>query len=225
MRRRFLRICFLTLAASLALLAGGCATQRPVVTLPYAMPALGTAPAKAAVNRTAQIGTVTDTREDRSLDMFLSEPPVDFLRKALAAELVAGGAFAQVGTASGETPNPSLVVTLELRELSWAVPNHAGMVKTAFWTSFLTGGIGGIAYGSTDTPVFGRAVVAVKLTEPGTGRIVLDQAFDALHEEHTIKLKCDSLETRARVMAAALKAVLVKTTQALASSSPATPKS
>lgn len=177
------------------------------------MPAMGTA--KNPAGPSAEITTVQDTREDRSLDEFLSEKPVDFVRKALAAEFVDCGTFANVGLLAGTPPTADLLIEANLREMSWAVPNHAGMVKTAFWTSFLTGGLGGLAYGSTDTPVYGHASIHLKLTQRATGLVVLDQTFDAVHEEHMAKLKCDSLETRARVMALALKAVLVKAAKAI----------
>jgi hypothetical protein len=55
----------------------------------------------------------------------------------------------------------------------------------------------------------------VRVTDRATGKIVFNDKVDALHEEKIAKLKCDSLETRARVMATALKTVLVKATQAV----------
>lgn len=196
----------------LGLFLGGCtAGKPPSIALPYAMSAMGTA---AAERPAAEITTVRDSREDRTLDSFLKEPPTRSVEQALAAELTAGGGFSKVSTHT--EPPATILIEADLREMSWAVPNHQGMMKTAFWTSFLTGGLGGLAYGATDTPVFGHAVVALKITERGSGRILLEQSFDAMHEEKMAKLKCDSLETRARMMAQALKLVLVKATQAVA---------
>jgi hypothetical protein len=214
MNPKILRSTLLVAAAWLGLFLGGCATQRPAIALPYEFPATGS---PAAGLPTARVTTVTDHREDRTLDPLLSDKPVELVQKAIEAELAAKGVYAF--TSSGNESAFAIHIAADLREMSWAVPNHSKMVKTAFWTSFLTGGIGGLAYGSTDTPVFGRAVVHLKLTEPSTGRVVLDQAFDAVHEERMAKLKCDLPQTRARMMAAALKAALVKATAAL---SPAT---
>jgi hypothetical protein len=211
-------------ACAIAAFASGCAANRQPIQLPYPMPAMGQATTSAATP-TAEIVTVTDTRVDRSLDMFLSERPDDFLRRAVAAELEAGGAFAHV-TPKAATPSAAAVgIDLELKDLSWAVPNHEGIVKTAFWTSFLTGGLGGLAYGSTDTLVFGRAVIALKVTERAGGQVIFNETVDAMQEEKIAKLKCDTLETRSRVMAVALKKVLTKATQAVlkARASAATP--
>lgn len=196
------------------LLIGGCATAPRTVQLPYAFP-VGT-PTAAAAAPTAEIVSVTDSREDRSFDRFMNEQPTEILRKALAAELEAGGAFSRVARQGAPIGGAAVTIDVVLHDLSWAVPNHEGIVKTAFWTSFLTGGLGGLAYGATDTPVFGHAVVALKITERASGRVILAEKLDAVHEEKTAKLKCDSLETRARVMAAALKAVLLKATLATA---------
>ena len=205
---------FIPLLAAL-LLAGGCATTRQPIQLPYAFPAaVKPAPAAASVAPTAEIVQVTDTREDRSLDMFLNERPTEFLRKALAAELEAAGAFARVALHEPTPAAAPIAIDLELKDLSWTVPNHKAMVKTAFWTSLLTGGLGGLAYGSTETPVFGHAVLVVKITERASGRVLFSDKIETLHEEKMAKLKSDSLETRARMMAAAMKTTLTKATAA-----------
>jgi hypothetical protein len=198
----------IVLGAALLALASGCATNRKPVQLPYTFPTRATASPDAPA---AEIANVTDTREDRSLDMFLSERTPDFLRKAFAAEFEAAGTFARVAITSGAATGPApLVIDLALKDVSWAVPNHEKMVKTAFWTSLLTGGLGGLAYGSTDTPVFGHAALVVKVTERSSGRVLFNETVETLHEEKMAKLKSDTLGARSQVMAAALKGTLVK---------------
>lgn len=192
----------------------GCATTPQKISLPYVLP--GKPSAVPSTAQAAKITKVTDSREDRSLDNLLAEAPVDSVRKALAAELVGAGAFSQVSI-SDETNAPAIDIEADLHEMSWMVPNHKGMVQTAFWTSFLTGGLGGLAYGSTDTPVYGHAVVKLKLTEHATGHTILDQAFEGREEEHMAKLKCDTPNTRSQVMAAALKKALSGAAQKIAS--------
>jgi hypothetical protein len=188
---------------------GGCATKPPVISLPYEMPATSMGSNVASASG-AEIDIVQDTRADRSLDMFLSERPSDLLRRALAAELISTGVFPTVAPEASASSPSRFIIEVNLCDVSWAVPNHDRMVKTAFWTSFLTGGIGGIAYGSTDTPVYGHAVVSLKLWDRVNGKVLLEQTFDATHEEHKAKLACDTLQTRAQVMALALKDVLNK---------------
>lgn len=205
---------------SWALGLGGCAHQPTTVALPYEAPVMG---ATAQTSRPAGLLTgVQDARQDWSLDSFLKEPVADFTRRMLAAELVANGAFASVQEKPGDVSG-GVLIEASLGELSWMVPNHSRMVKTAFWTSFLTGGLGGLAYGATETPVFGHAAIHLKLTDRATAKVLLDQSFDAVHEEHIAKLKSDTLETRTRVMGAALKATLVKAAKAVAAANLAEP--
>jgi hypothetical protein len=192
----------------------GCATP-PKVSLPYVWPDRS-APSLTSASHAAEIVKVTDSREDRSLDKFLEENPTDSLRKALAAELVASGAFLRIATSPEANPIPT-TIEADLHEMSWSVPNYKSMVQTAFVASFLTGGLGGLAYGSTETPVVGHAVVALKIIEQPTGRVILDRTFEGTEEEHMAKLKCDTLQTRAHVMAAALKKALVSASQAVES--------
>ena len=203
-----LRHGFSILLAIVVLFLSGCATNRAIVSLPYTMPALGDDTPSPSSEYTGAI-KVIDYRQERSVDMFLSEPVDEFVTKALEAELSSIGAFASI-LPQGSRPAPDYLVEIYLHEITWAVPNHKGMVKTAFWTSFLTGGVGGLIYGSTDTPVFGHVSVDLKIKESSTNTIVLEESLEGLHEEKIAKLKSDTLTTKARVIAMALKNALVK---------------
>lgn len=204
----------------LAAFFSGCASAPKKIQMPYALPA---APAVAATaTPEAEVTAISDKRQDRSIDAYLEESPVELLRKALAAELQAGGAFASV-TAQAAQPAAPLTIEVELRDLSWAVPNHKAMIQTAFWTSFLTGGLGGLAYGSTDTPVFGHAALVLKITDRATGKVLFNETLDVVHEEKMAKLKCDTPTTKAKVMAAALKAALIKGTAGVKKAREVTP--
>ena len=200
---------------AVALAFAGCAAQRQIVHLPYALPAAGTARPEAP---SAILTTVTDARDDRLLNQFIEAPPADFLREAFAAELRAAGTCSTVTLRPAhEPPHPEdFRIELELRDASWAVPNHAKMAKTAFWTSFLTGGLGGLAYGSTEAKVYGHAAIAVKVTARATNAVLLDATFEHLHEEATSKFKCDTPTTQARVIAAALRGAVQKAAAAVA---------
>ncbi len=205
-----------------ALGLGGCAHQPTTVALPYEAPVVG-----GTDHGSRPIGLLTgvkDARPDWSVDSFLKEPVADFTRRMLAAELVASGAFANVQEKPGDVSG-GIQIEASLGELSWMVPNHSRMVKTAFWTSFLTGGLGGLAYGATETPVFGHASLHLKLTDRTTSKVLLDRSFDAVHEERIAKLKSDTIETRTRVMGAALKATLVKAAKAAAAANLTEPDS
>jgi len=196
----------LTALSLVAAFLGGCASARQTVYLPY-NPPTGTKPNASAP--LAAIASVTDNRPDRMMNMFLKTDFDSFVQESFAAELLAAGVFRQV-TAADKKPENDYAVSVTVQDVSWAVPNHSGMVNTAFWTSFLTGGLGGLAYGSTSTPVYGRAEIYLRIVHRETGRVVLAQSFESLDEEHLAKLKCDTLETRARVMAEAWKIAVGK---------------
>ena len=186
-----------------ALLLGGCASNRQAIYLPY-NPPTGSSPDAP----TAVIASITDRRPDGMMGAFLKNGFESFVQESLGAELEAAGILHIASTQNNPAARYTIDVTVN--DVSWAVPNHSGMVRTVFWTSFLTGGLGGVAYGSTSTPVFGRAEFALRIIDRESGSVVLAQSFEGLHEEHTAKLKCDTMETRARVMAEAWKLAVAK---------------
>ena len=204
-RRLPLTLVFVALVA----FAGGCAANRQLIQLPYEMPAVGTANASAP---TAEVVNVSDAREDRGVDGFLQDRPAEFVGKAVMAELESAGLF----QAPKANTQAAMHIDVRLNDLSWAVPNHDSMMKTAFWTSFLTGGLGGLAYGSTDTPVFGRASLNLRITERATGKVYFDDKIEVVHQEKMAKLKCDTPKTQAHMIAAALADAMAKMKTAVA---------
>lgn len=135
---------------------------------------------------------VVDKREDRSLDIILAKQATEEVADSIRAGL-RDSKVITIAADGGDTWE----VTGTLVRLDWFVPNYQSMLKKAFATSFLTGGIGGIAYGSTSTPVQGNAVIKVTVTRAGAE--LLSREYAGLHEESLAKLKCDTLETKSRV--------------------------
>lgn len=201
----------LLLIFTVALLSG-CASTAPrtVALQTRATGVAATAPQTAKEVKIA----VTDSRADRALDAILTKPARDEVVDALRIALRDSKALSvrEEATAAWEI-NGTLV------RLEWFVPGYKAMIKKAFAASFLTGGLGGLAYGSTSTRVEGHATV--RLSVLCAGREVFAREYAGRHEENTAKLKCDTMETRARVAGLALSDAIDKFLKDLDQSAPA----
>jgi hypothetical protein len=135
---------------------------------------------------------VIDKRTDRTLDVIMAKEAAVEVADAIRAGLRDSKLF-NLGDATAATweINGALV------RLDWFVPAYQAMLKKVFATSLLTGGIGGVAYGSTSTPVLGHATV--KITVLRSGSELFSREYAGLHEESLAKLRCDTLETKSRV--------------------------
>jgi hypothetical protein len=203
----FSRSLALWLLPLFGVLGTGCVSKPPKAVLPYAWPETPAASATAVPAKpTATLTTMEDRREDRVLEAFLAEPMPETIKRILAAELTHENIFSSVslpgGTGAGKADFELGVI---VEDVSWAVPHYERMLQTAFWTSFLTGGVGGVAYGSTNTPVFGRAAFTLTATRATDHRVVFQKRVEALHEEKMAKFSSDTLNTRLHMTSTALK--------------------
>jgi hypothetical protein len=186
---------------SILALLSGCATGAPRTI------ALQTKPTAYAAARPIQVSAIqieiADQRSDRSLDPILAKRASDAAADAIRAALLASK-LAVI--------EPGATQVLEVRgalgKLEWLVPGYQAMLKKVFATSFLTGGIGGLAYGSTSTPVEGHASLQIAVSREG--REILQREYIGTHQETTVKLKCDTMETKSRVAGSALSAAIDK---------------
>jgi hypothetical protein len=145
--------------------------------------------------------SVNDARVDRSLDEILSNRPADVTREAIITAI--NGLKALNGQSHLATMSQ---LSVELERLDWLVPGYEAMLRKAYLTSFLTGGLGGLAYGSTDTTVQGHATLKIRMRQ--SGREVLNKEYVGFYEEKIDKLRCDSLETKSRVAGLALSSAI-----------------
>lgn len=182
-----------------ALLAGCATAPKPI--------ALQTKPTLYSATTTAKVSdikiAVSDIRADRTLDPILEKSASDEVAGALRKALL-DSKIALVSTDA----KTAWDVQCKLTRLDWFVPGYKAMLRTAFATSFLTGGIGGLAYGSTSTPVQGNAVLQLRITE--SGKEVLNREYVGFHEEKVAKLKCDTMDTKSRVAGLALSDAIEK---------------
>ncbi len=95
-----------------------------------------------------------------------------------------------------------------LEEMKWEVPNYDRILATAFVTSLLTGGVGGVIYGSTKVDVYGDTTLKIKIIEQDTGKILIDKDYKAHIKERKAKLSCDTSTTKSEICGKSLKAAM-----------------
>lgn len=187
----------------LSLLCVGCVSQKP---LPFQFSTLQSSPASAPK---LLISPVTDQRSKKdTMDKVIEIPAA--LDVVLVKELQNVGLFSSVTNPSSNFPKSYQIQTV-LKDLRWEVPNYNRTVGTTFAISLLTGGIGGIAYGSTGIDVLGHAKMQFTLTD-SKKKLLLDREYDATFTERKAKLNCDTPDTYREVAAGALKNVIEKLT-------------
>lgn len=108
--------------------------------------------------------------------------------------------------APADSESPRILISVELDSLKWEVPGYQAMVKKVFFSSLLTGGLGGLAYASTKTHVHGDC--SIRVTYSISGVKFHEAKYEFKHVETMAKLKCDTRETRVRVVSAALSNVI-----------------
>ena len=182
-----------------ALLAGCASAPKPVALQTKATVYSASTTTKVAEVRIA----VSDERADRTLDPILEKSASDAVADALRKALI-DSKLALVSTDS----SAKWEIQCKLTRLDWVVPDYKAMLKKVFATSFLTGGIGGLAYGSTSTPVQGNAVLRLRVVK--AGQEVFTHEYIGFSEEKLAKLKCDTMETKSRVAGAALSDAIEK---------------
>jgi len=159
---------------------------------------------------TLAVADLIDQRAGPSeIDNAYVDDPVDEIDDILEEELLSTGLFGEVVRVQADEDisltKPDLLMTAELLEIQWEVPDYDAIVAKAFTTSLLTGGIGGVFYGSTETDVYGDTLLHVRVVDFGTGQVLLDNSYAGHSEERMAKLQCDTPSTKALMVGKALK--------------------
>ena len=184
----------------LALTVSGCVTKQP---LPFEYSAAR--PAQAGGSHLTLAPMKDGRTAKNTMDKVLDVPAC--IDTALERELNNSGLFQQVELKSDPKQSGGLLLQTSLNELAWEVPNYKSIVGTAFTVSLLTGGIGGMAYGSTETDVYGHAKVRFILSQEGSPEILLDREYSANSKARKAKLNCDTPATYREMAAKALRDV------------------
>jgi uncharacterized protein YceK len=125
----------------------------------------------------------------------------------ITKELGESGMFSKVELKTSSTNEADYVLRCTLNKLEWEVPNYDRMVGTTFVLSIFTGGIGGVAYASTQTDVIGRAKMRFIVSRKDQSDILLDREYCGTVTERKAKLSCDFPSTYREVAAMAFRQV------------------
>lgn len=153
---------------------------------------------------------VCDRLADREIGEFYEESSISTaITNALKSEMESAGVFSRVQTLTGCVATPPLealrergiaiVVNPQMDRLQWVVPDYGQIVATTFAVSLLFGLVGGIAYGMTDTEVYGHVELHVVLLDVRSGQSV-DHVYSGDAREEMDKLECDTAETRRKMV-------------------------
>jgi hypothetical protein len=156
-----------------------------------------------------------DEREpNQKVDKMWSKNPIEDIGKVIQDEIRSTGLFREtVLRNKGQDEKIGLsdiqmVLRTSLKELAWEIPNPKEQENKMLVISILTGGIGGLAYGSGSTEIYGKAKLKVVLEDRETKRILLDKEYFSRAEERMARFKTDSAEERARIIGKAFKQLM-----------------
>lgn len=159
---------------------------------------------------------IRDNRTDREIDKIYANSPSNELNTILKEEISGTGMIKSVAVkeSSGSADDlrssgANFVVIPILKELRWEVPGYDTIKTLAFTTSFLTGGVGGMIYGSTSTDVYGIAELSIRVVDVNSAD-VLDKAYTGRIEDRKAKLVCDTPGTKSEMVGRALKEAVDK---------------
>lgn len=147
--------------------------------------------------------------QDKEIDEIYKTPPVIEIQKILQDELINSGIFSEIHLAL-ETPKSQAgyLIKPSLIRLEWEVPGYGSMVGTTFGVSLLTGGIGGLIYGSTSTDVFGYVDLEIELYDLSSDKLLTKKLYKGLAKQNMAKLSSDSHETKATIIGLAVQSAI-----------------
>ena len=180
------------------LLGSGCVSQKP---LPFTYSTPLRAPIGAPTLAVLPAQDARGAKDD--MDEALRLPQC--LDAVIVQELANSSLFSNVELQTNGQPKADYVLQCKINKLSWDVPDYDDLLGTEFIVSFLTGGVGGVIYGCTDTDVFGYADINFNLVSRRDQRPMLNRDYDSTFIETKIKFKCDTPNTYREVAAKSLR--------------------
>lgn len=158
----------------------------------------------------ALLAPVADQRAvKQEFDKVYDGNPANDIQFILEKDLLSTNLFDKVITVSEASQSVPADVVIEptLQVLKWEVPDYDALLQRVFFVSMLTGGIGGVIYGSTDTDVHGYAAMHFRVMNVAKDTI-LDKSYEGHHQEQMAKMRCDTPDTKVRMTGESLKKVL-----------------
>ncbi|MDQ8182222.1 hypothetical protein [Pelagicoccus sp. SDUM812005] len=191
----------ITLAA--VILLAGCATRREFTGVALHHEAISH-PDRTPFAAKVLVEDIVDLREEKAIDPIFSAKPPQEIQRILEQELSDSGLFSDQGELAS-----TIRIQTELVKFDWEVPGHDRKTRTAFTVSLLTGGLGGIAYGSSSTPVYGYVDLRVRVVDQ-SGSVILEKAYAAKTEEKMALLKSDTPKTMSLMTGKALGEIVAE---------------
>lgn len=193
------RLPFTLIILLFAVTGFGCVSQKPIPFNYSAVKAATTTAPKLSV-----LPTENQRIRDKMDKVVVLPTGLNFV---IVRELRATGLFSDVALKAPNSSETNFVLQATLKELRWEIPNYGKMVGTTTVISALTGGIGGLAYGSTGVDVHGHARVQFVLKNP-RGATVLNREYFSKTTERKAKMNSDTPTAYREVAASSLKEVI-----------------
>ena len=147
-----------------------------------------------------------DRIPNKRIDKMWDNDPIIEIDRIIKEEIKSTGLFREIVPMDNNCCRIILYTTL--KELAWEVPNYDKLLRNTFMISFLTGGVGGIIYGNTDTDFYGKVRIRLVLADKDYKSNMLDKEYYYRAEEKVTKFKTDSAEERAKIIGIAFKHVI-----------------
>ncbi|NJD55320.1 MAG: hypothetical protein FIA94_02825 [Nitrospirae bacterium] len=161
----------------------------------------------------------TDERQaNEEVDRMWANDPKEDINKILEKEILSTGLFKEIIILKeGAEEKFGLENSLQwlalhswIKELVWEIPNRSEQEAKMMAISILTGGLGGLAYGSGTTDLNGNARLRIVIKDGGTGENLLDKEYKSQSTETMTRFKTDSREERAKIIGKAVKQVMTE---------------
>lgn len=155
---------------------------------------------------------IDERQPNEKVDKMWVDDPAKDIEKVISAELKSTGLFKEIVTVSlgDDTKLHDVDINLSssIKELAWEIPNLEEQEGKMLGISILTGGIGGLIYGSGDTDFYGKARLEIAIKENKTNVTLFNKEYISRVEEKMARLKTDSYEERSKIIAKAVKRIM-----------------
>jgi len=147
---------------------------------------------------------------NKDVDKMWANEPSEEMQEVIQGEVKSTGLFREtISLAKDEEPHDcQLILNTSLKELAWEIPNLKAQEGKMLVISALTGGLGGLAYGSGSTDFYGKAKMHIILKEMATGKVLIDKEYSSRVAKKMARLKTDSYEQRSKIIGEAVKQVM-----------------
>lgn len=153
-----------------------------------------------------------ERQPNEKVDKMWAGDPAEDIKKVISDELKSTGLFKEIVVLPLEDKTKlrdvNFILNSSIKDLAWEIPNLEDQEGKMLVISILTGGIGGLIYGSGDTDFYGKAKLKITIKESETNATLLDKEYVSRVEEKMARLNTDSYEERSKIIAKAVKRIM-----------------